>query len=101
MAGNSFRWLWSWISIMVLSGCLLTSSGEQVPSCVSYLSNTAEDTYNETQTEVMLFLREYCDDEINATNIATNIQDYFNRFSFDVRITIIPLSRKYISSVRI
>lgn len=100
MAGNSFRWLWSWISIMVLSGCLLTSSGEQVP-CVSYLSNTAEDTYNETQTEVMLFLREYCDDEINATNIATNIQDYFNRFSFDVRITIIPLSRKYISSVRI
>lgn len=91
MAGNSFRWLWSWISIIVLSGCLLISSGEQVP-CVSYLSNTVEDTYNETQTEVMLFLREYCNDEINAINIATNIQDYFNRFNFDVQITVIPLS---------
>lgn len=100
MAGNSFRWLWSWISIIVLSGCLLISSGEQVP-CVSYLSNTVEDTYNETQTEVMLFLREYCNDEINAINIATNIQDYFNRFNFDVQITVIPLSCKYILSMHI
>ncbi|XP_026671236.1 uncharacterized protein LOC108627232 isoform X2 [Ceratina calcarata] len=85
MAGNSFYRLWSWISIMILSGCLLSSCNEQGP-CVSHLSDV--DNYNQTEADVMIFLREYCDDETNTTDI----QDYFDRFNFGVQITVIPLS---------
>ncbi|OAD52258.1 Retinal guanylyl cyclase 2, partial [Eufriesea mexicana] len=93
MAGNSFCWLWSWISIMILPGCLLFSSGERIP-CVPYLSDTTEEYRNESQAEVMLFLREHCnDDEMdNTTDVAENIRYYFDQYNFDVQITVIPLS---------
>ncbi|XP_033351701.1 uncharacterized protein LOC117234512 isoform X1 [Bombus vosnesenskii] len=91
MAGNSFRRLWSWISIMILPGCLFSLNGEQVP-CVPYLSDTIDENYNDSKAEVMLFLREDCNSETNTTDMATDIQDYFDRFNFDVQITVIPLS---------
>ncbi|XP_043529595.1 uncharacterized protein LOC122539063, partial [Frieseomelitta varia] len=91
MAGNSSRRLWSWISIMILPGCLLSSNGEQVP-CVSYFSDAIEQNVHGGKSEVMLFLREHCNHQTNTTSMGTDIQDYFDRFNFDVQITVIPLS---------
>lgn len=99
MAGNSFRRLWSWISIMILPGCLFSLNGEQVP-CVPYLSDTIDENYNDSKAEVMLFLREDCNSEMNTTDMATDIQDYFDRFNFDVQITVIPLSREYLTNTQ-
>lgn len=32
--------------------------------------------------------------------MATDIQDYFDRFNFDVQITVIPLSREYLANTQ-
>lgn len=95
MAGNCFCWLWTWISIMILPGCFLFSTGERIP-CVPYLSNTTEEYRNDTQAEVMLFLQ-HCNDHetMDTADVAENVQYYFDRFNFDVQITVIPLSREY------
>ncbi|XP_053981020.1 uncharacterized protein LOC128877602 isoform X2 [Hylaeus volcanicus] len=88
MAGNSFsRRLWSWISIVILLGCVLLSSTQQAP-CISYSSNVSEVGYDQPETEVTIFLREHCDHETSATDI----QDFLDRSNFDLQITVIPTS---------
>ncbi|XP_015438494.1 PREDICTED: retinal guanylyl cyclase 2 [Dufourea novaeangliae] len=88
MAGNCFRRFWvRWILIVIFSGCFLLSSTDRAP-CVSYSSNVTEDVNEQPETEVTVFLREDCDTETNTTDI----QGYFDRFNFDVRITVIPTS---------
>ncbi|XP_078039827.1 retinal guanylyl cyclase 2 isoform X2 [Augochlora pura] len=101
MAGNSFRWFWSWIPIAILSSCFVLSNSDRAP-CVSYASNVTEaeteteietetefeDAFGERQAEVTVFLRENCNSETDATDI----QGFFDRSNFDARIAVIPPS---------
>lgn len=82
---------------MILPGCLLSSNGEQVPPCVSYFSDAIEQNERGGKAEVTLFLRERCNHRTNTTSMGMDIQDYFHRFNLDVQITVIPLSREYLS----
>lgn len=80
--------------MVILPGYLLPLNSEQIP-CVSYVPTTTEANDDQFQTEIMVFLREYCDDiETNSTDI----QDYLDRSNFDVQITIIPSSRMFLLS---
>lgn len=89
MAGFSLRRLWSWISIVILPGCLFPFNADLAP-CDSYLSDASQDGRDRKQTEIMVFLREGCDGGANITDI----QGYLDRSNFDARINVIPLSRK-------
>ena len=94
MAGNSLRRLWSWISFVILPGCLLLSNTERAPCAVAYPSNVTEDDSvppPASEAEVIVFLRESCDGEANVTDI----QDFFDRSNYDARITVMPASCEY------
>ncbi|XP_076640642.1 retinal guanylyl cyclase 2 isoform X3 [Halictus rubicundus] len=89
MAGNSFDRFWSWIPIVILSSCFVLSNTDDQTPCVSYTSNVTEDLYERQPTEVTVFLREDCSSE---TNVTDDIQEFFDRSNFDVRIGVIPTS---------
>lgn len=100
MAGNSLRQLWSWISITILPGCLLLSNTERAPCAVAYPPNVTENDFvppPQTETEIIVFLRERCDGEPNVTDI----QDFFDRSNYDARITVMPVSCEYFRDLRV
>ena len=99
MAGNCFRRFWWWLPIAVLSGCFFPSAIEAGISCTStYPAETSRD--ERSDADVIIFLGERCDGEINITEIQNHLEhapDLTNELS----ISVLPRSREYTTCVRL
>ncbi|KYM85144.1 Retinal guanylyl cyclase 2 [Atta colombica] len=86
MAGNCFRRFWWWLPIAVLSGCFFPSAIEAGISCTStYPAETSRD--ERSDADVIIFLGERCDGEINITEIQNHLEhapDLTNELSISV-----------------
>lgn len=99
MAGNCFRRFWWWLPIAILSGCFPPTKPVEAGriSCTfTYPSETARDEQTRPDADVMIFLGERCDGEINITEI----QDHLERapdLAGELSISVMPRSREYIT----
>lgn len=100
MAGNCFRRFWWWLPIAILSGCFLRAVEAGRISCTStYPSETARGERPRFGADVIIFLGERCDGEINTTEI----QDHLERapdLTGELSVSVIPRSREYIRYLR-
>lgn len=89
MAG-SYLYQWWWIPIVILSRCcLLLTTDSNLP----YLSQYPEEEYSEfhpIDDEVVVFLHEQCNEEVNLTDIQSQLQHW----SVNLSISILPRSRE-------
>ncbi|XP_047348159.1 retinal guanylyl cyclase 2 isoform X3 [Vespa velutina] len=87
MAG-SYLYQWWWIPIVILSRCcLLLTTDSNLP----YLSQYPEEEYSEfhpIDDEVVVFLHEQCNEEVNLTDIQSQLQHW----SMNLSISILPRS---------
>ncbi|XP_015179182.1 PREDICTED: retinal guanylyl cyclase 2-like isoform X2 [Polistes dominula] len=88
MAG-SYLYQWWWIPIVILSRCcLLLTTDINLP----YLSQYTEEEYSEfnpNEDEIVVFLNEQCNEEVNLTDIQNQLQQYW---SVNLSISILPRS---------
>ncbi|KYN04499.1 Retinal guanylyl cyclase 2 [Cyphomyrmex costatus] len=90
MAGNCFRWLWWWLPIAVLSGCFVPPAVEAGISCTStYPAETSRD--KRYDTDVIIFLGERCDGEINITEIQDHLE-HAPDLTSELSISVLPRS---------
>ncbi|XP_067207687.1 retinal guanylyl cyclase 2 isoform X2 [Linepithema humile] len=88
MAGNCFRQLWWWLPIAILSGCFPPSADAARISCTStYPSEIARGERPRDDADVVVFLGEKCDGEINVTEI----QDHLD-LTGELSISVMPRS---------
>ncbi|XP_011882602.1 PREDICTED: retinal guanylyl cyclase 2 [Vollenhovia emeryi] len=87
MAGNCFRRFWWWLPIAILSGCFTPAVEAGRITCTStYPSEAAR-----LDADVIIFLGERCDGEINVTEI----QDHLERspdLAGELSISVLPRS---------
>ncbi|XP_014477506.1 PREDICTED: retinal guanylyl cyclase 2 isoform X2 [Dinoponera quadriceps] len=89
MAGNCFRQFWWWIPIAILSRCILPSSAGRI-SCTSTYPSEMAHGQTRSDADVIVFLGERCDWEINVTEI----QDHLERApdAGELSISVMPRS---------
>ncbi|XP_032677581.1 retinal guanylyl cyclase 2 isoform X3 [Odontomachus brunneus] len=91
MAGNCFRQFWWWIPIAILSRCILPSSADSGRiSCTSTYPSEIAREQPQSDSDVIVFLGEKCDWEINVTEI----QDHLERTpdAGELSISVMPRS---------
>lgn len=96
MAGNCFRQFWWWIPIAILSRCILPSSADSGRiSCTSTYPSEVARERAQSDADVIVFLGERCDWEINVTEI----QDHLERVpdAGELSISVMPRSRECIT----
>ncbi|XP_024876241.1 retinal guanylyl cyclase 2-like isoform X1 [Temnothorax curvispinosus] len=89
MAGNCFRRFWWWLPIAILSGCFSPAVEAGISCTSTYPSETARDVRPRPDADVIIFLGERCDGEINVTEI----QDHLERdLAGEHSISVMPRS---------
>ncbi|KAG5315725.1 GUC2F cyclase, partial [Acromyrmex insinuator] len=89
MAGNCFRRFWWWLPIAVLSGCFFLPAIEAGISCTSTYSVTSRD--ERSDADVIIFLGERCDGEINITEIQDHLE-HAPDLTSELSISVLPRS---------
>jgi len=96
MAGNYFRRFWWWLPIAILSGCFLPAVKAGISCTSTYSTETARD--ERSDADVIIFLGERCDREINITEIQDHLESAPDLIG-ELSISVMPRSRKYIPLV--
>ncbi|KAG7199229.1 hypothetical protein KM043_018098 [Ampulex compressa] len=86
MAGNCLHRLWSLISIAILSGCFLLPDAKPT-ACTPYPPRTAREDLT-LEADVVVFLREQCEEELNVTEI----QEFFDGSAMNISVCVMPTS---------
>ncbi|XP_011692309.1 PREDICTED: retinal guanylyl cyclase 2 [Wasmannia auropunctata] len=92
MAGNCFRRFWWWLPFAILSGCFLPAVVVEAGriSCTStFLTEAARD--GRSDADVIIFLGERCDGEINITEIQDHLERAPN-LAGELSISVMPRS---------
>ncbi|EGI59709.1 Retinal guanylyl cyclase 2 [Acromyrmex echinatior] len=89
MAGNCFRRFWWWLPIAVLSGCFFLPAIEAGISCTSTYPVTSRD--ERSDADVIIFLGERCDGEINITEIQDHLE-HAPDLTSELSISVLPRS---------
>lgn len=93
MAGNCFRRFWWWLPIVILSGCFPSEAG-RLPCTSIYPSETARDELPTSDADVIIFLGDRCDGEINVTEIQDHLE-HASALAGELSISVMPRSREY------
>lgn len=98
MAGNCFRRFWWWLPIVILSGCFPSAVKADRLSCTSiYPPETARDELSPSDADVIIFLGEKCDGEINVTEIQDHLE-HASDLAGELSISVMSRSREYLVS---
>ncbi|KAG5307781.1 GUC2F cyclase, partial [Pseudoatta argentina] len=89
MAGNCFRRFWWWLPIAVLSGCFFLPAIKAGISCTSTYPVTSRDEWSDA--DVIIFLGERCDGEINITEIQDHLE-HAPDLTSELSISVLPRS---------